>query len=79
MTGFFSQALADQRAYGPNWTSRQATVALVDARDEIKWNIDAVDALIRSQLVNLFDYDKFLAACLEGIYQWLIMILLLYH
>jgi len=60
------KALADQRAYGPNWTSRQATGALVEARDEIKWNIDAVDALIRSQLVNLFDYDKFLAACLEG-------------
>ena len=60
------QALADQRAYGPNWTSRQVTVALVEARDEIKWNIDAVDALIRSQLVNLFDYDKYLAACLEG-------------
>ena len=41
-------------------------MALVEAREEIKWNIDAVDALIRSQLVNLFDYDKFLAACLEG-------------
>jgi len=60
------KALADGRAYGPNWTSRQVTVALVEAREEIKWNIDAVDILIRSQLVNLFDYDKFLAACLEG-------------
>jgi len=60
------KALADQRAYGPNWTSRQVTVALVDAREDIKWNIDAVDALIRSQLINLFDYDKFLASCLEG-------------
>lgn len=60
------KALADGRAYGPNWTCRQVTVALVEAREEIKWNIDAVDILIRSQLVNLFDYDKFLAACLEG-------------
>ena len=42
------------------------TAALVDSRDEIKWNIDAVDALIRSQLINLFEYDKFLATCLEG-------------
>merc|ERR1719402_2098065 len=60
------KALADQRAYGPNWTSRQVTVALVEARDEIKWNIDAIDALIRSSLVNLFEYDKYLAACMDN-------------
>merc|ERR1719282_2020612 len=34
------RAIADQRAYGPNWTGRQVTMAIVDARDEIKWNID---------------------------------------
>merc|ERR1719186_523680 len=60
------RALADQRAYGPNWTGRQVTIALVDARDEIKWNIDAVDCLIRSNLINLHDYDKYLAACMEN-------------
>merc|ERR1719312_1171967 len=60
------RALADQRAYGPNWTSRQVTMAIVEARDEIKWNIDAIDALIRSSLVNLFEYDKYLAACMDN-------------
>ena len=60
------RALADQRAYGPNWTGRQVTVALVDAREDIKWNLDAVDSLIRSSLVNLFEYDKYLAACMEN-------------
>merc|ERR1719266_1741022 len=60
------RALADQRAYGPNWTGRQVTMALVDARDDIKWNLDAVDSLIRSNLVNLFEYDKYLAACMEN-------------
>merc|ERR1719334_2732658 len=60
------RALADQRAYGPNWTGRQVTIALVDARDEVKWNIDAVDALIRSNLINLYEYDKFLAASMEN-------------
>merc|ERR1719186_2378621 len=60
------RALADQRAYGPNWTGRQVTIALVDARDDIKWNIDAVDSLIRSNLINLHDYDKYLAACMEN-------------
>jgi CCR4-NOT transcription complex subunit 1 len=60
------KALGDPRAFGPTWTNRQVTVALVEAREEIRWNIDAVDILIRSTLVNLFEYDKFLAACLEG-------------
>ena len=60
------RALADQRAYGPNWTGRQVTMAIVDAREEIKWNIDAIDALIRSNLVNLFEYDKYLAACMDS-------------
>merc|ERR1719283_377731 len=55
------RAIADQRAYGPNWTGRQVTLALVDAREEAKWNIDAVDALIRSNLINLYEYDKYLA------------------
>merc|ERR1712038_2058917 len=41
-------------------------MALVDARDDIKWNLDAVDSLIRSSLVNLFEYDKCLAACMEN-------------
>merc|ERR1719273_2520944 len=59
------RALADQRAYGPNWTNRQVTMALVEARDDIKWNIDAVDSLIRSSLLNLFEYDKYLAAAME--------------
>merc|ERR1719334_3077589 len=60
------RALADQRAYGPNWTGRQVTVSLVEARDELKWNIDAVDALIRSSLINLYEYDKFLATAMEN-------------
>merc|ERR550517_2424155 len=41
-------------------------MALVDAREDIKWNLDAVDSLIRSSLVNLFEYDKYLAACMEN-------------
>ena len=60
------RAIADQRAYGPNWTGRQVTGAIVEAREEIKWNIDAIDALIRSNLVNMFEYDKYLAACIDN-------------
>ena len=37
-------------------------MAIVNAREDIKWNIDAVDTLIRN-LVNLFEY---LAACMDN-------------
>ena len=37
-------------------------MAIVNAREDIKWNIDAVDTLIRN-LVNLFEY---LAACTDN-------------
>jgi len=60
------RALADQRAYGPNWTGRQVTIALVDSRDEDKWNIDTVYVLIRSSLINLYEYNKYLAAAMES-------------
>jgi len=60
------RALADQRAYGPNWVTIAITIALVDSRDEVKWNIDAVDVLIRSSLINLYEYDKYPAAAMES-------------
>ena len=60
------RALADDRAYGQNWTRSRVTAALVDARDEIKYNPDAADCLIRSGLVQLFEYDKHLATAIEG-------------
>jgi CCR4-NOT transcription complex subunit 1 len=55
------RALADSRAFGANWTSGRVTACLVEMREDIKYNLDAVDILIRSGLVALFDYDKHLA------------------
>ena len=61
------RALADERAYGVNWTQARVTAALVEARDDIKYNPDAVDCLIRSGMVKLYEYDKHLAAAVgEG-------------
>ena len=60
------RALADDRAYGQNWTRTRVTAALIEARDEIKYNPDAVDCFIRSGLVHLYDYDKHLASAVEG-------------
>ena len=60
------RALADDRAYGQTWTRTRVTACLIDARDEIKYNPDAVDCLIRSGLVHLVDYDRHLATAVEG-------------
>merc|ERR1719210_135625 len=60
------RALADERAYGQIWTRTRVTAALIEARDEIKYNPDAVDCFIRSGLVHLYDYDKHLASAVEG-------------
>lgn len=60
------RALSDPRAFGPNWTGRQVTLALIESRDDIRYNLDAVDILIRSGLVSLLDYDKHLGSVLQN-------------
>ncbi|XP_063227280.1 CCR4-NOT transcription complex subunit 1 isoform X2 [Bacillus rossius redtenbacheri] len=51
------KALQDPRAYGMQWTNKQVTRCLMESRDELRYNLDVVDCLIRSQLVNLAQYD----------------------
>ena len=60
------RALADDRAYGQNWTRTRVTAALIEARDNVKYNPDAVDCLIRSGLVHLYEYDKHLASAVDS-------------
>ena len=55
------KALQDQRAYGPQWTNKQVTQCLINHRDEYKYNVEAVELLIRSHLVNMQQYDQHLA------------------
>lgn len=60
------KAISDNRAYGQTWTNNRVTSALVDAREEIKYNLDAFDTLIRNGLVNLCEYDKHLALAMSN-------------
>ena len=60
------RALADERAYGQIWTRTRVTAALIEARDNVKYNPDAVDCLIRSGLVHLHEYDKHLASAVDS-------------
>ncbi|ESO94093.1 hypothetical protein LOTGIDRAFT_239532 [Lottia gigantea] len=61
------RGLQDPRAYGPQWAIKEVTNCLLHCRPEHRYNIDAVDLLIRSQLVNLQEYDNSLAVLLTGV------------
>uniref|UniRef100_A0A8C7N354 CCR4-NOT transcription complex subunit 1 n=1 Tax=Oncorhynchus kisutch TaxID=8019 RepID=A0A8C7N354_ONCKI len=55
------KALQDGRAYGPLWCNKQITRCLIECRDEYKYNVEAVELLIRNHLVNMQQYDLHLA------------------
>lgn len=41
------KTLQDPRAYGVNWTNKFVTKCLTESREEIKYNFEATDYLIR--------------------------------
>ncbi|MCJ8734444.1 hypothetical protein PDJAM_G00235480 [Pangasius djambal] len=60
------KALQDSRAYGPQWCNKQITRCLIECRDEYKYNVEAVELLIRNHLVNMQHYDLHLAQSMEN-------------
>lgn len=60
------KCLQDPRAYGSGWLKKQVTRALVERSDDHKYNIEALDCLIRNQLVNLPQYDMYLVQLMEN-------------
>ncbi|XP_028814690.1 CCR4-NOT transcription complex subunit 1 isoform X2 [Denticeps clupeoides] len=60
------KALQDGRAYGPQWCNKQITRYLIECRDEYKYNVEAVELLIRNHLVNMQQYDVHLAQSMEN-------------
>jgi len=56
------RAVNDPRGYGPAWTSSRITRALMETPEELnKFNLDAFDVLVRSGMVSLSEYDKYLS------------------
>lgn len=45
--------LEDNRVYGHAWTTKQITCCLTECREELRYNLEAIDCLIRNHLVNL--------------------------
>lgn len=47
------KGLQDPRMYGVQWTNKNITRCLLECREEWRCNLEAVDCLIRSGLVNV--------------------------
>lgn len=60
------KALQDLRAFGVQWTNKQITRCLIECREEYKYNLEAVDTLIRSHLLHMPQYDVYLAHSMDG-------------
>ncbi|XP_035217967.1 CCR4-NOT transcription complex subunit 1-like [Stegodyphus dumicola] len=60
------KSLGDNRVYGNQWTSKQVTRWLIESREECRYNVEAVDLLIRNHLINLQAYDLHLTQSMEN-------------
>ncbi|XP_050425870.1 CCR4-NOT transcription complex subunit 1-like [Adelges cooleyi] len=60
------RAFQDPRAYNIQWTNKTLTKALIGARDDLRYNLDAIDILIRAGMVNMTMYDTYLAMSMEN-------------
>lgn len=60
------KSIPDPRVYGPQWTNKLVTRYLTECREDLRYNIDAVDTLIKAGLVNVPQYDLSLAQCMEN-------------
>ncbi|XP_056008647.1 CCR4-NOT transcription complex subunit 1-like isoform X3 [Ostrea edulis] len=60
------KCLHDPRAYGPVWLKKQVTRALIERSDDQKYNLEALDCLIRNQLVALPQYDMYVVQLMDN-------------
>ena len=60
------KGLQDQRAYGPQWTNKHVTRCLSECREDYRYNVEAVEVLIRAHLVNMPSYDLHLGQSMEN-------------
>ncbi|XP_072169675.1 CCR4-NOT transcription complex subunit 1-like [Diadema setosum] len=60
------KSLQDQRAYGPQWTNKQVTRVVCETSSERKHNLDAIEQLLRTHLLNLQTFDLHIATSMEN-------------
>ncbi|CAB3987607.1 CCR4-NOT transcription complex subunit 1 isoform X5 [Paramuricea clavata] len=60
------RSLQDPRACGPHWTGKHVTKFVCECPPDVKFNVDVIDILIRSRLINMREFDIHLAQCIEN-------------
>lgn len=60
------QLLQDPRAFGGVWTSRAIAKCMVDCREDIRYNLEAVNLLVSSSLVLITQYDLALSQLMDN-------------
>lgn len=60
------RGLQDPRGYGLMWTARHVTKFVCECPPELKFNVDAIDILIRSHLLNMREFDLHLVQCIDN-------------
>ncbi|KAK9891930.1 hypothetical protein WA026_017413 [Henosepilachna vigintioctopunctata] len=60
------KTLQDPRVFGQQWINKFVTRVLMDCRDEYRFNINAVDTLIKSGLINFPQFDIALTQLMEN-------------
>lgn len=60
------RSMQDPRAYGIQWTNKHVTKCLTECREELRFNLNAIDTLIRAHLVNMPQLDLMLAQHLDN-------------
>lgn len=57
--------LQDGRAFGPTWTNKTIARYMLECREEVRYNMEAVNLLISSGFVNLSQYDVLLTQLMD--------------
>ncbi|XP_066906424.1 CCR4-NOT transcription complex subunit 1 isoform X2 [Halyomorpha halys] len=60
------KTLQDPRAFGTQWTNKHVTMTVLECREEYRYNLECIDVLVRSQLINMQQFDVQLAHFMEN-------------
>lgn len=60
------QWMQDSRGYGPNFTQRAITKCMIECREDIRYNLEAVELLISSNFANVTQYDFLLNQLMDN-------------
>ncbi|GAB1606660.1 Hypothetical predicted protein [Argonauta hians] len=68
------KGLSDIRVFGPQWTMKQVTRSVFDCREEIKYNLDAFEQLLKNHFLNIQQFDMYLAQQIDNGINYIVMV-----